>query len=237
MGRVETTQSAPCPASPAAGVSAAQADDQAWTCVQGSPMRLLSLERKPDVLCCNAYVLDSPSFLLVVDPGADDDQTARLGHILADQVRRAPRPILALLTHAHRDHALALTALSEAAGAPITLMAHTVGADALEAGDAHFTHSDLTGKTFPRIPVTFRLFADGPALAAGPLPGSTSELSWSGGSSPLLRQRLRLGPDEVLDIYHTPGHSPDSTSLHVGDQIFVGDVLSAAAPGVAGKVG
>jgi glyoxylase-like metal-dependent hydrolase (beta-lactamase superfamily II) len=206
--------------------------EEDWIDLAGSRARLLSLERKPDVLCCNAYLLESPSFLLVVDPGADEEQTLRLARLLGGLRHHSPRPVLAFLTHAHRDHALALADLSATGGFPVTVMAHGPGADALEQGDAHYTHSDLTGKSFPCIPVGYRLFTDAPPPA-----GAAGETTPAGPLTPLLRQRLTFGPGEVLDVFPTPGHSPDSCSLRAGDSLFVGDVLSAAAPGVAGKVG
>ena len=206
--------------------------DENWIDLARSRTRLLSLERKPDVICCNAYLLESPSFLLVVDPGADEEQTLRLARLLGTLRERTLRPVLAFLTHAHRDHALALADLAAAGGFPVTVMAQGAGADALEQGDAHYTHSDLTGKSFPCIPVGYRLFTDAPPPA-----GAVGEITPAGPATPLLRQRLTFGPGEVLDFFRTPGHSPDSCSLRVGDSLFVGDVLSAAAPGVAGKVG
>ena len=38
-------------------------------------------------------------------------------------------------------------------------------------------------------------------------------------------------------VYHTPGHSPDSMCLQIGRLLFIGDVLFAANPGIAGLCG
>jgi hypothetical protein len=46
-----------------------------------------------------------------------------------------------------------------------------------------------------------------------------------------------LGDRDDLEIYHTPGHSPDSISLRVGSLLFVGDLFFAPNPGMAGAYG
>jgi len=50
-------------------------------------------------------------------------------------------------------------------------------------------------------------------------------------------QIISLGDDDRLEIYHTPGHSPDSISLRIGSLLFVGDLFFAPNPGMAGAFG
>jgi glyoxylase-like metal-dependent hydrolase (beta-lactamase superfamily II) len=48
---------------------------------------------------------------------------------------------------------------------------------------------------------------------------------------------MQFGFGPALVAYHTPGHSPDSICLRIGDILFIGDLLFAANPGVAGVSG
>lgn len=41
----------------------------------------------------------------------------------------------------------------------------------------------------------------------------------------------------ILDVLHTPGHTPDSLSLHVGDRVFTGDTLLVHGTGRADFAG
>ena len=50
-------------------------------------------------------------------------------------------------------------------------------------------------------------------------------------------ERIVFGPGPALIVYHTPGHSPDSICLQIGELFFIGDLLFAACPGIAGIVG
>ena len=50
-------------------------------------------------------------------------------------------------------------------------------------------------------------------------------------------QDLPLGGGDHLEIYHTSGHSPDSICIGIGDLFFIGDILFAPNPGMAGASG
>jgi hypothetical protein len=53
----------------------------------------------------------------------------------------------------------------------------------------------------------------------------------------LLLEKIRFGPGPSLEVYHTPGHSPDSICLRMGGLLCIGDILFAANPGIAGLCG
>jgi hypothetical protein len=53
----------------------------------------------------------------------------------------------------------------------------------------------------------------------------------------LYSQTVPIGKGDHLEIYHTPGHSPDSLCIRVGSLLFVGDIFFATNPGVAGARG
>ena len=56
-------------------------------------------------------------------------------------------------------------------------------------------------------------------------------------TSRIFCQTLKLGEEDKLEIYFTPGHSPDSLSFRLGGILFPGDLLLAANPGIAGAAG
>jgi len=45
------------------------------------------------------------------------------------------------------------------------------------------------------------------------------------------------GGRDVMEIYHTPGHTPDGLCYRVGRFIFTGDIHLATTPGIIGLVG
>ena len=53
----------------------------------------------------------------------------------------------------------------------------------------------------------------------------------------LSHQDLPLGMGDHLEIYHTTGHSPDSICIGIGDLFFIGDILFAPNPSMAGASG
>ena len=64
-----------------------------------------------------------------------------------------------------------------------------------------------------------------------------TEIVGSLGGHPLYRQKIPIGEGEHLFCYQTPGHSPDSLSVQIGNVLFIGDLLAAINPMVAGLTG
>ena len=50
------------------------------------------------------------------------------------------------------------------------------------------------------------------------------------------RQVVSLGED-TLELFHAPGHSPGSACIRIGNLLFIGDLLAAVNPMVAGITG
>jgi len=50
-------------------------------------------------------------------------------------------------------------------------------------------------------------------------------------------QIIPLSKKDNMEIYHTPGHSPDSICIRTGSMLFVGDIFFAPNPGMAGAYG
>lgn len=101
-----------------------------------------------------------------------------------------------LLTHAHFDHIGGVEELRKKAGCPVYL--HEAERDWL-------TDPEKNGSTmWPE--------------AGGPPASDPPEHALFHG------QKLQL-IGETIEVFHTPGHSPGSSSFLVGDKLFGGDVL------------
>jgi len=202
--------------------------DQEWQPVPGTAgAEIYPFLRKPDVTCSNAYLLRTPGEILLVDIGADPEQMDRIMALVDDLLREAPRPVLLFLTHCHVDHCYQAVRDRRFRSLPHLCVAiEEGGARALEAGDAGRTVAELMGWEIESLPVNLRLLAarDGEAL---PVDGGTV----------LRRQEIPLRSGDTLAIYHTPGHSPDSICIRIGEYLFIGDLLFSASPGIAGISG
>ncbi|VFU11973.1 hypothetical protein SCFA_1470009 [anaerobic digester metagenome] len=51
------------------------------------------------------------------------------------------------------------------------------------------------------------------------------------------RQKISISEKDVMEIFHTPGHSADSICFMIGDVLFLGDLTFAGNSGIAGLSG
>ena len=188
----------------------------AWQEIPGAPGTFVHpLVRRADVLSCNSYLLEGRDGRALIDCGALRAQTQDLRGILARREAAAGvRSLGVLLTHCHHDHSAEAAAWQADAARPVWLAAQEDGARALEAGDARWTAADLYGTLTPAARV------DRPLLA-----GSASS------------ERIGLGGGAAVEALACPGHSPDGVCYRVGRLLFVGDLLVANRPLVAGISG
>lgn len=214
-----------------------------WTLVPGTrDVQLFPLIRKPSILCSNGFLLVTPRQIIVLDPGADAQQISEIQRITTSLLEESPRPVFVYLTHCHIDHFFALPSLLEG---PLQarLVCHARGTRALDSRDQTLTVSDLHALDVPVCPVWASLFEpDGPAVGAhssfhpfGEMYrfdriAITEGLSVSG-------YQVAVGDHDRMEIFHTPGHSPDGISFRVGNCLFVGDLPFATDIAVAGAVG
>lgn len=202
--------------------------------------------RKIDIMSSNSYLLSSPEQIVLIDPGGLESQINRLEEevqILQDELYR---PVVVYLTHVHIDHWYQLrqgktfTELSKA-----FLAVQERGAEALETNDPHLTLSTLLDKPMTPIPVDIKLLSN---LDKTKLCGNSLDIKgwrfdyvtksrWIAEDLVLHSQIVPLGKGDNLEIYHTPGHSPDGVCIRAGSMLFVGDVFFAPNPGTAGAYG
>jgi glyoxylase-like metal-dependent hydrolase (beta-lactamase superfamily II) len=220
-----------------------------WQPVPGAPdTRIFAVVRKADVISSNSYLLQTPDILLLLDPGGLLDQA----EILASEVTRCrddrDLPLMVILTHAHVDHFAGMVTCPVLIDPEHSVLAvHDIGATAIEQHDPGLTQAEVLGRTFTGIPVGIHLFPEdtpGGSTCTGQirLPHNVTlsrvrdRFSLAPGIS-LDRECLLLPSGNWIELYHTPGHSPDSCCIRTGRMLFIGDLLFAANPGVAGLHG
>ncbi|MCX6668617.1 MAG: MBL fold metallo-hydrolase [Methanothrix sp.] len=218
-----------------------------WQPVQGTrSVSIFPYLRKIDLMSSNSYILSSPDQISLIDPGGLEDQISLLDAEIALLQEERSRPLVVYLTHVHIDHWFgfqrrrAFPSLRQA-----FLAVQESGAEALEKQDPLMTLSELLGKPMKNVSVAAKLLCRGEKALTGPhaldLEGWNCEYvtrSTEIAEGVLLHsQIISLGDDDRLEIYHTPGHSPDSISLRVGSLLLVGDLFFAPNPGMAGAFG
>ena len=210
-------------------------------------MEVFPYIRTVDMVSSNSYVLSARDQICLIDPGGDDGQMDRLVEVIGELREEKARPVLVCLTHVHVDHSFELSRgdLLEGLGG-VTVAVQEAGAVSLERGDPAMTLSCLLGREVaPRSPEV-RLLSSADLAAPGRRlielgRGAAFEYETAsfgiGDGVVLHRQRVELGGGDALEVYHTPGHSPDSVCLRAGELLFLGDLLFASNPGVAGIPG
>ncbi len=193
-----------------------------WEPILGVPgAEVYAYLRKPHVLSCNSYLIRTPHSIAVIDPGGLPEQTEALVPLVKNLLREKPRPVYVLLTHCHADHALEVVKdgpWREIPGLKVAI--HAAGAAALRAADRRATHAEILGYSLVPFSADISLFlspaAPGPALPSESIP---------------------LSPPDTVEAYAVPGHSPDCVCYRLGSALFLGDVLAAVSPLIAGAPG
>lgn len=197
--------------------------------------------RKVDNISSNSYLIRTSDAILLIDPGGLVEQADMLARLIAESRETGHQPVYILLTHAHIDHFIGIQDIPAFAYEDtIVMMVHEAGAQALERGDRSLTAADLLDTELH--PMTVGI----PLSPHGYRPDThTAEIHPKNGGSirifpaPMLpcHERIMIGSSLPVDYCHTPGHSPDSICIRIGSLLFIGDILFAASPGVAGMAG
>jgi glyoxylase-like metal-dependent hydrolase (beta-lactamase superfamily II) len=207
--------------------------------------RIYPLIRKIDNISSNSFLIATPDILVLIDPGGLAEQAEQLSLVIGECRREQDRPVFVVLTHAHIDHVAGAFAVPAFAFPETSVFAvHDFGGDVLERGDQKMTQAELLGKTLPPMKAGLHFFprswetdAGIPVSVAFPN-GATVTITYDrAGAGGLPHARLEFGSGPALEIWHTPGHSPDSICLRMGGLFLIGDLLFAANPGVAGMCG
>lgn len=210
-------------------------------------MKLYPYIRKIDMMSSNSYIISSESQLALIDPGGMDDQADKLMEVLSGLYDRKPKPLVVYLTHIHVDHSLQLGRRSLFQGFDqVGVAVQEKGALALEGGELDMTLSRLLGKKIDPISSDIRLLSSRDLrdpcrrrlrLDCGMTIEFETETREISPGLALASQRIPVGERDQIEVFRTPGHSPDSVCIRTGDVLFIGDLLLASNPGVAGIPG
>jgi glyoxylase-like metal-dependent hydrolase (beta-lactamase superfamily II) len=219
----------------------------AWQPVPGADgARVYPLIRKIDTISSNSYLIETPDIILLIDPGGLAEQAEQLALVIGECRQEQDRPVFVVLTHAHIDHFAGVFTIPAFASPETAVFAvQELGGEAMERGDAKLTTAELQGKTHPPMKVDLNLFPRSWEANTG-IPVSTTfrngttvtityDRTETGGGLP--HARLEFGAGPAIELWQTPGHSPDSICIRIGGLLFIGDILFAANPGVAGMCG
>lgn len=178
---------------------------------------------KPAVFSSNSVLLLARERFVILDAGGEPELVRRHLRKIAEVQPKPPIPVCFVQTHAHIDHIAGLTEL-ESRSAPwqFEIAAHVQGLQVLRTADRLYSLADLSARALtPFRPEGWRTWEVLPQACAATEPDLT----------------IPLGEGQSLEAFCTPGHSPDSVSWRVNRALFVGDLLAATAPLVAGIAG
>ncbi len=200
--------------------------------------------RKIDLMSSNSYIISGSSQIALIDPGGMADQLDILETEVARLQDELLRPVVVYLTHVHLDHWIQLKQDQGSLQGGI-LAVQEEGARALETQDSLMTLSELLGRPMIRVPVDVKLLSNRDKTSTGQQSLSLKEWDYDfvtklteiAENLVLYSEIVPLGGEDCLEIYHTPGHSPDSICLRAGSLLFVGDLFFAPNPGMAGAYG
>ena len=223
-------------------------ENQQWQPVPGyGNAEIFPYLRKVDTNSSNSYILSTPSQIIVIDPGGYAEQMDTLAAEVEKLRSAHRRPVFVYLTHTHVDHFIIIQSHPFFKGATNRIIAaHDAGAKNLENADTRVTQAALFNTTLYPVHVPMRFFSPNLEpetdffeicpMEAPCVRVQESDIRIDEGLT-LKRQIVVTGKDDRIEIYHLPGHSPDSICIRVGSLLFIGDLLFAANPGIAGSCG
>jgi glyoxylase-like metal-dependent hydrolase (beta-lactamase superfamily II) len=216
-----------------------------WQPVPGAPgARIYPFIRKIDTTSSNSYLIQTDDVILLIDPGGLAEQSEQLALVIEEIREERDRPVFVFLTHAHIDHFLGTQCIPMFAHPDVAVFAvQEAGAAALERGDGKLTQAVLLGQKISPVRIALPLITDERSgYSAVPISlafsnCATVTITREPASGGLAQERIFFGAGPSLEVYHTPGHSPDSICIRMGGLLCIGDVLFAANPGIAGICG
>src|SRR5262245_13084825 len=111
-----------------------------WQAVPGAGQATIyPILTKPSVVSSNCYIVDTQRAILVIDPGANPEQTKLINEVVAGALAVRDRPVLVFITHCHHDHSGEAGSLVLPAGTVVRRFAHHSAAEALDRRDRVLT--------------------------------------------------------------------------------------------------
>jgi glyoxylase-like metal-dependent hydrolase (beta-lactamase superfamily II) len=199
-----------------------------------------------DTISSNSYLVQTPDVILLIDPGGLAAQAEELALAISGCRQELDRPVFVVLTHVHIDHFIGVQSVPAFAHSHAVVFAvQEAGALALESGDTRITQSRFFNTPVSPMTIGLHLVTEDRSQVKGACSlafpnGAEVTIArdvYQAGSSTVPVEQIRFGPGPSLGVYHTPGHSPDSICIRIGESLFIGDLLFAANPGIAGISG
>ena len=207
---------------------------------------IIEFIRKPDIIGSNSYIIKTPKLIIVIDPGGYPEQINVITERIKNFLEEKSRAVITILTHCHIDHCIQGFSNQEfrTLGGNVILI-HSAGFDAYTNNDYRLTQAEMFSKKFSGFNPDFKLFFNykdrkkGNFEIANPLfLNYEFKTLKTPDNTELKSQSIKIPETEFnLDIYHAPGHSPDSVIIKFQNLLFLGDILFAGNPLVAGIVG
>jgi len=204
-----------------------------WVPLSGAAgVEWLAFINKPNITNSNAYLIRTAGEVILIDVGSDPRQADAINAALRG-CAGSGRKLIVLISHCHFDHIGAIDKLDFPSDMEAIIAIEASGANAIEGYDREQTLAYLYPPVpLPRARFGARLFGDTDL----PFQASTDELQL-GPDLSLPRVSIPLAGGLVLEVLHTPGHSPCSLSLRLGSLLFVADIAAGATPGLVGLAG
>jgi len=205
-----------------------------WTPVSGANnFNVFPFVISPNVNCCNTFLIFSKNGFFLIDSGADAGLVEKLNAAAKEKDPDEKLPVIIFLTHCHFDHTGLITEKGKnlLGKRPHKLLCHKKCAEALETADDWITLSALSNVKLNPLKSDITLFGD--VKETDVFAGVTLR---EDDSRPFVFD-INFSGSGTVQIISTPGHSPDSCCVLVGDALFSGDLLLATAPFTAGIPG
>jgi glyoxylase-like metal-dependent hydrolase (beta-lactamase superfamily II) len=224
-------------------------ESQLWQSVPGADAAsVYPIIRKIDTVSSNSYLIRTPDALILIDPGGLADQLDHITGKIREIRQQEDLPLFVFLTHIHCDHFIAVLKNPVFAHEATAIFAvQDEGACALEQADRNMTLADLMQLELTPVKVGLHLFKKSGCGAGDSKTTHTFSCGTTitvqrdrcGGETgaSLCRERISFEKGTEIEIFHLPGHSRDCICLRIGSLFFIGDVLFAANPGIAGLPG
>lgn len=222
-------------------------ENEIWQLIPGTRSTwIYPLIRKPSITGSNSFIIRNENHVMVIDPGAIPDQMEKIRQILASIISGPKHPVMIIAGHIHVDHMyLGLVDRQLQEIARIIYVAETWGARQLEKATPIWTGADVVGLTIADTQVDLHLLtADNPdpgTIRIVRIPGcydiSLTSHQYEHEGVIFRGESMPLPGGDRIEFWHTPGHSPDSLTIKIGNLIHVGDIPFSTNPGIAGRPG
>ena len=212
---------------------------RAWTHVPGTrAVEIYPIIHKPCFMCSSTFVLKTPREIIVIDPGGDRMETRQTRELVSAVAKEEGLPVFIFLTHCHIDHVLSVHVLTDDEP-DWKIICHELTARILEEKDGALTMANMVDMTLPDMRASAVFFGKpGGGEGMEPHPFILTPSRFPIGEEEWLDcESFSIGNGDTMEIFHTPGHSPDSICFKVGSFLFSGDLHFATSPGAAGLEG